>query len=166
MEINQIINNKVNSFTFTKFSCKGNSLEKILKLFQVEEVYVCFYSNKSLPLNTLQTILDSKLCQVKLPTKKHQESLIVKISTENCNILLDWLSDYEYDELIIWSCYTDWENFYKDLTNYTTTSASNVPSFFLNYNVYDGNTCEIICDIKFNERIKYITTEKLQDILV
>lgn len=166
MEIKQIINKKVNSFTLTKFSCKGNSLEKILKLFQVEEVYVCFYSNKSLSLNTLQAILDSKLCQVKLPTKKHQEALIVKISTENCYILLDWLSDYEYDELIIWSCYTDWENFYKHLTNYKTNSASNVPSFFLSYNVYDGNTCEIICDIKFNESIKYITTEKLQDILV
>lgn len=165
MEIKQIINSKVNSFVFSKDISSGDFLKEILKLFHIEEVYVCFYSYKCLPLEMLETISAYKLWEIKIPTKEYQESLIVKIIPENFNLLIKQLSEFEYNELIVWNCYTDWENFCKDLTRYSTTSVSNTQSFYLDYNIYDGKKCEIICDIGLNEAVKNITKKQLIDIL-
>lgn len=150
MKVQQKINDKVNSFTFTCNILEGKKLDNILKLFRINEIYLCIYGLRK------DRDIFNKTFEVEDISFSSSRDFALRINTIKLSILLPRIVDC-FDELSVWSCYTNWKGFLNDMKNLPfvyskkqLSSGKDEPSFYLNYNPFNSNNVEIICDLSFN----------------
>lgn len=159
------MNKNVNAINFKNDILQDNYLEQILNLFEVNDIYLCLYlTNKNLNLKEL--LYNSNIKQIYYGSSEDQEDLVLMISSKNISKFLQNISKYVY-ELVVWSCYTSWENFLLSLRNYKTPKRSELnmeSSFYLDYN-NEIKSIEIICDLEYNAKIAKISKIDIINIL-
>ena len=165
MKIKQVLNKNVNAIDFKYDILQGNYLEQILNLFGVNDIYLCLYlTNKKLNLKEL--LDNSNIKQIYYGSTEDQEDVVLMLSSKNISKFLQNVSKY-INELVVWSCYTSWENFLLSLRNYKTPKHSELnieSSFYLDYN-NELKSIEIICDIEYNAKIAKISKIDINTIL-
>lgn len=156
MRIKQKINDQVNSFEFNFDLSKEDYLEKILKLFRIENLYLCIYGlNKQKEL-----ICRLNECHVEnfkiFKFSKKQQNVILEIGANMLSRIFHILEG-GFDEIVVWSCYTDWESFVEDqsrkvsfFTFRKTTVTEKIPSFYLDFNFNHVYEVAIISDLSFH----------------
>lgn len=171
MIIKQTKNDKINAFDFKCDLFNGGKLEKILSLFKIREIYLCLYSlsrNMSKLKNIYGKNINGKSYNMCFGTDADQEDIVAQLKSVEVAEFLKKFDGYSFSEAVIWSCYTDWNNFLSDLKNYSRKAQSSykedTPSFYLDYNHSDGKSIQIICDLSFNNGEK-ITKDDLFNIL-
>lgn len=107
MKIKQTKNDKVNSFSFSFDLSKGNYLKEILNLFLIDKIYICIYGFN----NDIIFENDLKEFQIK-EFEKSLQCLVLSISINDLSNLFSKINN-NFDELVIWSTYTDWKTFIK-----------------------------------------------------
>ena len=160
MKIKAIKNKHVSSFEFKFDLSKDNILSDILKLYKLENVYICVYGLKNFELNKYNGIIFDR----------HYENdlvFIADIMVKNISSLLKILQG-AFEELLIWNCYIDFNQFIDQMITPSSflslkraESNDDDSQFFLSYNHIDDIT-EIICDIDIDNNIsKEILNELL-----
>lgn len=159
MEIRFKSNHQVISCNFSLDMVKNNVIERILTLFGVSKVYVSIYGMKAkLGLsNIIETLSPTNcLCPNSL---KSLCDIALELTANHLARLLYMLGN-DFDEMIVWSCYTEWNLFIKETIEpsafFTFTAeklADSKPSFYLHYSPYDYNKVEIICDKQLKDNI-------------
>ena len=159
MKIKTIKNKKVSSFEFVFDLSKGNTLFNILKLYKLEKVYICIYGLKQVGLNKYKDIIFDRLYENDLV-------FIVDITVENIRNLLKVLQG-DFEELLVWNCYTDFDKFIDDtitlssfLTLKKTRQFTDDSQFYLSFNHID-NIVEIVCDINIDNNVSKEILNKL-----
>ena len=159
MKIKTIQNKKVSSFEFVFDLSKGNTLFNILKLYKLEKVYICIYGLKQVGLNKYKDIIFDRLYENDLV-------FIVDITVENIRNLLKVLQG-DFEELLVWNCYTDFDKFIDDtitlssfLTLKKTRQNTDDSQFYLSFNHID-NIVEIVCDINIDNNVSKEILNKL-----
>lgn len=155
MRIKQIKNDKVNSFEFSYDLSKGDYLKKVLELFLIDEIYVCIYGfgDKTIFENRLTKIQIKKFAS--LPSSQSSQDFILNISLDEISNLFS-IINHGFDELVVWSSYTKWDNFIKSISKpvpfltFRKTKVENDISFYLSFRKTDFNNVEIISDLSFN----------------
>ena len=171
MRIKQTINNKVNSFDFYCDLTKNNRLNKILELFQIDDVYVCIYGvDDKNRFNEIKTKI--KINNMFLPSCKKNilPDLILDIDINEIPKLFSIINNV-FDELVIWNKKEDWNKFIEILNKpipfftFFKTDTKNTSEFYLDFIVSDFNRVIIISDLSFHNS-KYITKENMIDKIV
>ena len=155
MRIKQIKNDKVNSFEFSYDLSKGDYFKKILELYLIDEIYICIYglSNKIIFENRLEQIQIKKFAL--LPFSKSSQDFVLNISLDEISKLFSIINN-DFDELVVWSPYTDWECFIKSVNEpvpfftFYKTKVKDKINFYLNFRTSDFNNVEIISNLSFN----------------
>ena len=169
MKIKQIKNDKINSFEFSYDLSKGDYFKKILELYLIDEMYLCLYglSDKKIFDNS-QTKIKIKRLSL-LSSCKSSQNFVLNISVDEISNLLS-IIDNNFDELVVWDPYTNWEDFIKTLNkpvpflSFSQASVKDDTHFYLNFNKSNFYNVEIISDLSFNNS-KKIKREDLMSIL-
>ena len=159
MKIKCKSNDRVFYYDFQFNLAKGDCLKKILELFQIEEIYLCIYGlSKRKNLEGSKNFIEIKNLQI-LSHSKSSNDLAININVSSLTALFSIIKD-DFDELLIWSVFTDWKSFVKDQLNlesfftFRNTPIVDLPiSFFLDFSPYKGNSVEIICDTALNNGV-------------
>lgn len=159
MKIRFKSNRQVISCKFNLDLTKNNAIERIMKLFGVSKVYVSIYGMKAkLDLSTIIETLSPTNCLC-INSPKSLCDIALEVNASHLTPLLHILAN-DFDEMIVWSCYTDWNLFINELIEpsvfFTFTAeklADYKPSFYLHYSPYDWNEVEIICDKQLKDNI-------------
>lgn len=165
MKIKQTKNDKVNSFSFSFDLSKGNYLKDILNLFLIDEIYICIYGFD----NNIIFENDLKEFQIK-EFEKSLQCLVLCININDLSNLFAKINK-NFDELVIWNTYTDWETFIKTikkpihLLTFKKIKVKDDSCFYLDFNFKDFNNVEIISDLSFNNS-RNIEKDDLAKILI
>lgn len=150
-------NHEVIVCEFTTDLIKNNAIEKILQLFDIPKVYVSVYGVRTTYdlSNIVTTLSTANYWYSKSP--KSLCDLALEANTTQLIPLLHTLG-HNFDEMLIWSCYAEWDSFLKDVlepapffTFALPKNSDTQPSFFLRYSLCDYNEVEIVCDKKLND---------------
>ena len=157
-------NSEVRSFCFKGNPAKDNLLTKILKAYEIEEVYLCIYSVR----NKNEEQYDELLKDIKnkhVQGTKRFKDIFIEIQSYEIQDFFDELESqgFSFDEISVWSKYTSFDMFVKEEKFFDEHIEPTVPTFYLNRNFYESNFNEIICDKQFND---VVTREILEKILV
>lgn len=105
----------------------------------------------------LKRIEECKIKKVEiLKDNNHMQEIALEIDVNMIAYLLSIIGN-ELPEITVWSRYLDWEMFISMISGMIKFSKySKVPikeegSFYLDFNPYEGNKVEIICDASFND---------------
>ena len=159
MKIKGKSNDRVSYYDFQFNLTKGNCLKKILELYKIEEIYLCIYG-----LHERKKWEDSwNLIEIKnlemLTNSKSSKDIAINIDVSSLADLFSIIKD-DFDELLVWSVFTDWKSFVKDqletepfLTFRKIPTVDLPMSFFLDFCPYKGNSVEIICDIALSNGV-------------
>lgn len=159
MKISFKSNRQVISCNFRLDMMKNNAIERILKLFGVSKVYVSIYGmKKKFDLSTIIETLSPTNCLC-INSPKTLCDIALEVNANHLTPLLYMLAN-DFDEMIVWSCYTEWNLHIKEINEpsafFTFTAeklADSKPSFYLRYSPYDCNEVEIICDKQLKDNI-------------
>lgn len=153
MKIKAIMNKNISSFEFAFDLSKDNTLSNILKLYNLEKVYICVYSQTQDRINKHKGVIFDRYYE-----NKNDFIFIVEIMVENIGSLLQVLQG-DFEELVVWNCYTNFERFIKDtitpssfFTLKKINAVTNDSQFYLSYNHVD-NIVDIICDIDIDNNV-------------
>lgn len=153
MKIKQVINKKVNSFEFSFDLLKKDYLKLLLRLYEIRQVYICIFGiDKNKEEHFIDYLLSSNIQDWQ---DINGYEYAIKINVDDISTLLSIIGS-DFDELVVWSCYTDWETFIQDATDLPffsfkkKPSSKTAPSFYLRLDICDNNFIEIICDLEFN----------------
>lgn len=154
MRIKQIKNDKVNSFEFSYDLSQGDYLKKILELYLIDEIYICIYGlgDKMIFDNSQSKIQIKKLAL--LPSFKSSQNFVLNISLEEISNLFSIINN-NFDELVVWYPYTNWENFIESFNepvpffSFRKTKTKDDTGFYLSFRASDFNNVEIISDLSF-----------------
>lgn len=153
-KIKVIKNGQVTAVDFKTDLTKGNLLFEICRLFELDNIFIDVFGVSSRSENFVEKLLKSNASMM---ISQIDESCSFSIKTEIKSIpmILEVLDHIHFDEINIWDCYTDWENYLK-IKNmkmpFFTVKPLNVKNdskFYLNYNPLEGQKVEIICDIDY-----------------
>ena len=150
---------QVISCNFNLDIMENNAIERILKLFGVSSVYVSIYGmKKKLDLSTIIETASPTNCLC-INSSKTLCDIALEVNANHLAPLLYVLAN-DFDEMIVWSCYTEWDLFIKEINEpsafFTFTAekcSGSTPSFYLHYNPYDCNEVNIICDKQLKDNI-------------
>ena len=151
MKIKSILNNKISSFEFKFDLSKGEYLKKILELYCMPEIYVCVYGLNKQDIKDKLNKIGFRIFRMSTCSQSLQDfALNIKIC-ELTNLFS--IIGNDFDEIIIWNCFTDWESFIKEQLNkdsFLTLHKKDIEetplSFYLDFCPCKCNRVEIICD--------------------
>lgn len=152
MKIKQVINKKVNSFEFSFDLLKKDYLKSLLYLYEIQQVYICIFGiDKNKEEHFIEYLHNSNLQDWQ---DINGYEYAIKINVNDISTLLSIIGS-DFDELVVWNCYTDWETFIQDVNDVPffslkKTALKMVPTFYLRLDICAHNFVEIICDLEFN----------------
>lgn len=162
-------NEKVIAFDFYSDLLCNNKLYTLCKLFELNDIYMSIYMVDMRKGNLYKSFVDAAFkSRIYCTTKKHLQDVYMKLNVNNLSTISELLSNFDFDELIIWDCYADWDMYIKDETTtppfFTINSKKSEcnAKFFLDYNLAENKKVEIICDITYDNKD---FTKKLQDFI-
>lgn len=166
MKIRCVLNNKVSSFEFYFDLQKKDYLQKILGLYEIREVYLCVYGSKSKDL-------ESKLKKIAIKnfspiSSNSSRDFAFQIVVNKLSELLSMIKN-EFDEIIVWNCSINWEQFINEqledsfFTLRKTQEISDL-GFMLNFSPNDDNHVLIITDLMYHNT-KSINKNHINNIL-
>ena len=132
MKIKQVLNDKINSFEFYFDLFKANIMEKVLRLFCLEDIYVSVYgllSNYAV-IDHCKNITDKSHI---IRARKGIFDMAFGLNSGNISLLFSILGK-DLDEVMIWSRERDWERY--------VAEESEFPAFIL----HRKSDLEKICD--------------------
>lgn len=152
MKIKQVINKKVNSFEFSFDLLKKDCLKSLLFLYEIRQVYICIFGIDNNKEEHFIDYLQNSNIQGWQNINGYEYA--IKINVDDISTLLSIIGS-DFDELVVWNCYTDWETFIQDVNDvqffsFKKTSSKTKPTFYLRWDICDYNFVEIICDLEFN----------------
>ena len=116
-------NNDIIAFDFYSKLLINNRLSNLCKVFLLEDLYMSIYMIDSRKGDLYKTLIDKKLIsQISYVSKKHLQDIHIKLTINELPTITQLLSNFDFDELLIWDCYTDWDTYLKNETS--------VPPFF------------------------------------
>ena len=152
-------NTNVIAFDFCADLLAFDRLYNICCIFNLKEVYMDIYSayNQKSDLNKI--IVDSKLVsRIFCVRRKYLQDIHIKLTINELPTITQLLSNFDFDELQIWDCYTDWDTYLKNETSvppFFTIKSTNIKvenKFFLNYNLVESDKVEIVCDVRYGNK--------------
>lgn len=169
MKIKQIINDKVNSFEFNFDLSEKDYIKKLLLLYGLQSAYICIYDLNKIKEKDIMDYFETY--NIHYWHNQRNTLYAIEIGINDISKLLS-IVGRNFGELVIWSCYTDWETFIRainDIPQFFSFKKKVVavtnPRFYLRFNIDDYNCVEIICDLAFNDGGN-ITKDDLLSILI
>lgn len=152
-------NNDIIAFDFYSKLLINNRLSNLCKVFLLEDLYMSIYMIDSRKGDLYKTLIDKKLIsQISYVSKKHLQDIHIKLTINELPTITQLLSNFDFDELLIWDCYTDWDTYLKNETSvppFFTIKSTNIKvenKFFLNYNLVESDKVEIVCDVRYGNK--------------
>lgn len=147
---NKIITKKNDKISYYKFSSKKFTSEQISKLClktQIANFFIEIYGLTQKQKNIIVTktkLLDKKIEVFMNPI--NQNNLIsFCIPVLRMKDFLTYTIEIDFDEILIWDCYTTIDQFLKKDQNKIDLKKDDC-KFFLNYNRYENNYVELYLD--------------------
>ncbi len=152
-------NDKVLAIDFYANLLKDNILYKLCKEFNLTEIYIEIYSIDTRHKNFYESLLAiNKNYLTYFAEKSGVQDIFIKTTVVELSKIMDLLSEFVFEDLIIWNCYTNWRKYLEDKTTkvpYFTIKRGEFKddsNFYLNFNPYEGQKVEIICDLIYNKQ--------------
>lgn len=163
-------NDKVLAIDFYANLLKEDILYKLCREFNLEEIYIEISSIDARRKNFLDSLLAiNRNYLTNLTEKCGMQNIFIKTKVDkSLKILINLLSEFVFEDLTIWDCYTNWEKYLEDTTTkapFFTIKRSEFKdnsNFYLNFNSYEGQKVEIICDLIYNKQDLF---ERLTDLI-
>lgn len=147
MKIKHFSNSKVTCFDFKFDISKGNTLKNVLDLFEIKEMFLCIYGLRIQEDNFIASV-KNKFTHADLLSYGYA----FELTPSDLDALFSIVTN-KYDELVVYSKFTDWNLFIKERSNISDVVESSQPRFYLNFSPYDFNVVEIICDNPINNNV-------------
>ena len=152
-------NDKVIAIDFCANLLKDNKLYKLCKEFNLVEIYLEIYSIDIRYKNFYELLLATNKNYITNFTEKSGvQDIFIKTTVDESLSIMKLLSEFVFEGLTIWDCYTNWENYLEDKTTkipFFTIKRGEFKdnsNFYLNFNAYEGQKVEIICDLIYNKQ--------------
>jgi hypothetical protein len=144
---------------------KDNLLFEICKLFDLENIYVDIFGANGDKL--IEKLLEKDMTLIVFQADR-SNGVAIKVTIERIPLIIKVLSECYFDEMNIWDCYTEWEQYLKDkeyrkIPVFGSAIIKYDGKFYLNYNKMDGQKIEIICDKRYSSEIIH---QKLKELVM
>ena len=127
------VNKTVVSYSFHKDILKNNTLYKICKMFDLSNVFMDIYSIDNCKSNFC-TFLEEKCENILLATSGNQrcQNVYLRVSINEISNISEILKDFYFEDISIWDCYTEWEQYLRDKNDYNISIMSVCQGDFTN----------------------------------
>lgn len=146
-------NNKVIAFDFDGNLLKQDRMYRLCEIFALDEIYIDIYGARSRKEDFTKKLLDkASLCVAPID---NTYGLAIKATIKDIPTISAVLSEFDFDDMNIWDCYTGWEKYLEDKATkspFFTFKKLNVEidnKFYLNYK---ESKVEIICDLIYDKK--------------
>lgn len=167
MKIKCRLNNEVSSFEFYFDLRKNDFLKKILRLYEIQEVYLCVYGLYEKDLEGRLKGLEIK--NFSSLSSKSSQDFAFQIGVDNISKLFS-IFENDFDEILVWSCDINWDQFImkclEEVSFWTLHKTQEVCAFnfMLNFNPYESYKVLIISKLMYHNT-KTITKSDVANIL-
>lgn len=151
-KINYKANKMVAVYSFHKDILKNNTLYELCKIFELSNVFIDVYSIENRKNNFCE-LIKSRCKNILLAVSGNREcqNIHLNASINEISSISLILKDFYFEDINIWDCYTEWEQFLKDKNDYSISVFKKVEIkennlFYLNYK---ENQVEIICNSSY-----------------
>ena len=141
-------------YSFHKDMLKNNLLlYELCKIFALSNVYIDIYSVDNHKKNFCE-LLETRCKNVLFATSGIQrcQDIHLKVSINEISSIAEILRDFYFEDINIWDCYTEWEQYLKDKNTYYSIpifKKAKIESTGLFYLNYKEKNVEIICDSSY-----------------
>lgn len=146
-------NEMVATYSFHKDILKNNTLYELCKIFELSNLYIDIYSVDNRK-NDLCELLRQKCENILLVASGTQrcQDIHIKATIDEITNISETLKEFYFEDMNIWNCYTEWEQYLKDKNIYRVpifkkTEIKINSLFYLNYK---ENQVEIICEPSYD----------------
>lgn len=165
MVIKKVVNKKVIAFDFNLDITKSNLLSCLCTECCLEELFIEIYTVEKNEISISQRLLQMGFNIVNIPYKNGTQDVAIKMNTCELPVLLSTLSEYDFEEVTVWSADERWEQHLFLKSANQKNYVENENNLYLCYN-YSEKKVELYLNPnydfeKINSLIKKYTVKKL-----
>lgn len=124
----------------------NKQLFNILSIFDIKNIFLQIFSN-NLKFDVFQDFLKNNNINYILD----KNCLTLDINKIFLKEIFSLIELIDYDEINIFNKYISWQQFNINNKKTSFKDIDILPDFYLNFNVYENNYLEIICDLSYNK---------------
>ena len=148
-------NKNVIEMDFKANPLNNNLLFDICNLFDLENIYIDIFGVNGRKYNFSDKLLERKASVIVL--KINSNDLTIKATVKEIPMIIEVLTEFDFDDLNIWDCYTDLEQYIKDkkpckIPLFKPVELKIDSKFYLNFSPIEGQKVEIICDLSYDKQ--------------